>query len=48
MKSVGSWNSEGSSIGGRLGLESPFDILVIQLYSLMDHFGLEGRGEVFR
>jgi len=48
VKSVGSWNLEGSIIVGKLGLEGPFDILVLQLYSLVDHFGLEGRGEVFR
>jgi len=32
---------------GKLGLEGLFDILVLQLYSLVDHFGLEGRREVF-
>ena len=33
---------------GRLGFEGFFFyILVLQLYSLVDHFGLEGRGEVF-
>ena len=36
-----------SSILGRLGLEGLFDILVLQLYSLVDHFGLEGYKEVF-
>ena len=48
MKPVGSWNFEGSSTLGRLGLEGLFDILVFQLYSLVDQFGLEGHGEVFR
>ena len=48
MKSVGSWNSEGSSTLGRLGLKDLFNILVLQLYSLVDQFGLEGRREVFR
>ena len=47
MKSIGSQNSKGSSALGRLGLEGLFDILVLQLYSLVDHFSLEGRGEVF-
>ena len=46
MKSAGCWNSKGSTIVGRLGLECPFDILVLQLYSLVDCFGLEGCGEV--
>ena len=32
---------------GRLELKGLFDIIVLQLYSLVDHFGLEGRGEVF-
>ena len=32
---------------GRLGLKGLFDIIVLQLYSLVDHFGLEGHGEVF-
>ena len=43
MKSVGTWNFEGSSIVGRLGLEGLLDFFVLQLYSLVDHFGLEGR-----
>ena len=47
MKSVGSWNSKDSSTMGRLGLEGLFDILVLKLYSLVDHFGLDGHGEVF-
>ena len=47
MKSVGSWNLEGLSTLGRLGLEGLFDILVLLLYSLKDHFGLEVQGEVF-
>ena len=47
MKLVGSWNLEGSSILGRLGLEGLLDILVLQLYLLVDHFGLESRREVF-
>ena len=47
MKPVGSWNLKGSSNLDRLGLEGLFDIHVLQLYSLVDQFGLEGRGKVF-
>ena len=47
VKSIGSWNLEGSSTLSRLGLEGLFDILVLQLYSLVDHFGLEGCEEIF-
>ena len=42
MKSIGSWNLEDSGTLGRLGLEGLFDILVLQIYSLVDHFGFEG------
>ena len=42
MNSIGSWNLEGSSTLGRFGLESVFDIIVLQLYSLVDSFWLEG------
>ena len=48
MKSTGNWNLKGSSTVGRLCLEGLFDIFVLQVYLLVDHFGLEGRGEVFR
>ena len=48
MKFVGSWNSEGSSTLGRLGLEGLFDVLILQIYSLVDHFGLEGLQFPFR
>ena len=37
----------GSSTLGRLDLEGLFDILVLQLYSVVDHFGLKDCGEVF-
>ena len=48
MKSVGTWNFEGSSIVGRLGLEGVYDFLVLKLYSIVDRFfGLEGRKEFF-
>ena len=47
MKSVSSWNLEGSSTFGKLGLEGLFDIFALQLYSLVDRFGLEGHGEFF-
>ena len=47
MKSVEIWNSEYSSTLGRLGLEDLYDILVLQIYSLVDRFGLEGHEEVF-
>ena len=47
MKFVGYWNSKGSNTVDRLGLEYPFDILVLQFYSLVDCFGLEGHGEGF-
>ena len=47
VKYVGSWNLESSSTLGRLGLEGLFDILVLQIYLVVDHFGLEGRREVF-
>ena len=47
VKSVGSWNLEGSSTLCKLGFEGLFDILVLQLYLLVDHFGLEGHREVF-
>ena len=33
---------EGSSTMSRLGLKGLFDIFVLQLYSLVDHFELEG------
>ena len=33
---------------GKLGLEAFFDILVLQLYSLVNHFGLESYKEVFK
>ena len=32
---------------GRLCLEGLFDILVLQIYSLVDHLGLEGYREDF-
>ena len=32
---------------GRLSLKGLFDILILQLYSLVNHFGLESRREVF-
>ena len=38
---------EGSSTLGRLGFEGLFDVLVLQLYSLVDHFGLKDYKEVF-
>ena len=47
MKSVGTWNSEYSSTLGKLGFEDLFDILVLQIYSLVDRFGLEGHEKVF-
>ena len=33
---------------GRLDFEGFLDILVLQLYSLVDHFSLEGLREAFR
>ena len=48
MKSVGSWNLKGSSTLGRLSFEGLFDIIVLQLYLLVDRFGLESYEEVFR
>ena len=47
MKLTGSWNLEGSSTLDRLGMKGLIDIIVLQLYSLVDRFGLEGRREVF-
>ena len=47
MKPVSNWNLEGLSTLGRLGLEGFLDIRVLQLYSLVDQFDLEGRREVF-
>ena len=42
MKSIGSYNLEGSSTLSRLGLEGLFDIHVLQLYSLVDRYRLGG------
>ena len=40
-------SSEGSSTLGRLNVEGLFDIIILQLYSLVNHFGLVGHGEFF-
>ena len=48
VKSVRSKNLEVSNTLSRLDFKGLFDILILQFYSLMDHFGLEDRREVFR
>ena len=48
MKPVGSWDLEGQSIEGSLGLESLYFKPCTPTYLLVDQFGLEGREEIFR
>ena len=47
MKLVSSWNLEGSSTLDKLGLKGLFDIRVLQLYLLVDHFDFKGLRKVF-